>query len=208
MRLPVFTLQFAGSGLFRWRKQLQANLPTGGLAGLQSDHAGIHTLPLLTKGIAEVVLLFHGDERLFLRRIDLDGLDLWGKSLNVDAVGCRRVCHIHNDLALGALEMGEIVVEKLVVKRLSGWRVEVIGSSFDWDQLAGGEDVVVIVDLRIDVSRDVQMRLLTVSAGEIEVGVPSNAHRFRVVAHILGGDGCLEAVLFEADDDGQVFDSQ
>ncbi len=67
----------AHSPLFARSEHLQSHMPGCRLARLQRDHAGVHPVPYLAEGIAEIVLLLHSDKLLGWRRVHLHGLDLW-----------------------------------------------------------------------------------------------------------------------------------
>ena len=67
-------LESAGHDCLR-DEDFESDMPLGALSGLEGDHAGVGFAPHLAEGIAEVVLVFDGDEVLGRRRVDLDGLD-------------------------------------------------------------------------------------------------------------------------------------
>jgi len=152
-------------------------VPLGALARGESDHLGVHVAPYLAKRVAEVGLVFDSDKVFGRGRVDLDGLDVGGQTLNPDAVvGCR-VGDVDGDDAALCVEVAEVVIEELTAEGFAFRSLKVVGSTGDGNNLAGREDVVVVVDLSQSRARDVEADLLAVPAGEIEVGVPGDGYR-------------------------------
>ena len=122
----------------------------------------------------------------------------------MNSVACRGIDHIHNNRSIGALQVGEVVVEELIAECFAVGSVEVVRSSLNGNQLTGGEDVVIVVHLRHNFCGNMQAGLGAVAARQVEVGMPSDAHGLRFLADIFRGNRGFNAVVLQGDDDGQV----
>ena len=125
---------------------MKADVPLGALTGLEGNHAGVHRAPFLAEGIGEVVLVFDGDEFLGRRGVGLNGLDLRRQAFDIDSVVSGGVEDADGGGAALPVEVAPVVVVEVVGEGLAVGGLEIILSSSDGGELAGGEDVVVVVD--------------------------------------------------------------
>src|SRR5450631_2773856 len=100
--------------------------------------------------------------------------------------------------------MCEVVVKELVAEGLAVGGIEVVWGAFDGEQFSGWEDVVVVIDLGYDLGGDVKANLFAIAAGEVEVGMPANGHRLGLFADVFGGNGGVDRITGQCDNDGHV----
>ena len=162
-----------------------------------------HSLP---KGSAKLNCSSIGGE-LFLVgwRVDLDGLDLRRDADHMDAVVRAGSVSCTSTAPSVRCELREVVVEEDVVERLAIGRVEVVlACPLTGLELAGGEDVVVVVDWLPASPPGRGARLLAVAAGDGEVRVPADGHRLIFIADVLRGDGGVDGVAGKRDGEVEI----
>ena len=99
------------------------------------------------------------------RGVDLDGLDVGVMPSILDAVvGCG-VGDSHCDWATFGSEVTEVVVEELAAEGFAAGSLEIILGAGYGDDFAGGEDVVVVVDLGHGAGGYMEAGLGAISAG-------------------------------------------
>src|SRR6266568_6583327 len=122
-------------------------MPLGGFAGLEGDHLGVHLAPFFAEGVGEVVLVLDGYELHGRRCVHLDCFNLGRNSFDGYSVVGGGVDDLDGDCAVLPGEFAPVVVVEVFGERdaIGGLQVE-LGSG-DGLEFAGGEDVVVAVDL-------------------------------------------------------------
>ena len=141
----------------------------------------------LVEGVARVELGLKHDEGFVRGGVALVGFDGRRGAGYLDGEMGGGVVNFGGDSAVGvADEIDKAVVEELVSH--GAWLPEIVLGSGCGLGDAGGEDVVVVVDQGERIGGNFQFRLFAITAGNVEVGMPADAHGAGFGAGVDGRD--------------------
>ena len=125
------------------------------------------------------------------------------EAFDLHAVMRGRIDDLHRDDAVLPVEVAPVVVVEVFAERLAAGGAQIILTG-DGHELAGGEDVVVVVDLGQHRSGNMEAHLGAVAGGQVEVGMPADGHGLGLVAHVVRHDAGVHGVGGEGDGEVEV----